>query len=166
MIYIALGGNLPTKEFGEPLATLAAAVGAIESAGLTVCARSPWYESAPVPPSDQPLFVNGMLAVQTGLPAAPLLELLHGIEADFGRVRFEPNEARPLDLDLIAYHDETSEGEGGGPALPHPRMEGRSFVLLPLRDIAPDWRHPATGKSIDALVKELPSLEEIQRLKP
>ncbi len=164
MIYVALGGNLTTSDFGPPLATLAAAVGAIESAGLTVCARSPWYESAPVPPSDQPLFVNGMLAVQTGLPAAPLLELLHGIEADFGRIRFEPNEARPLDLDLIAYHDETSEGEDGGPTLPHPRMEGRSFVLLPLRDIAPDWRHPATGKSIDALVKDLPSLAEIRRL--
>lgn len=169
MIYVALGGNLPTEKYGPPLATLRAAVRVLESvgkaAGLRVRARSPWYESAPVPRSDQPLFVNGVVAVETRLPPPQLLELLHGVEADFGRVRFERNEARPLDLDLIAYHGEISPGVDGGPVLPHPRMCERAFVLLPLRDIAPWWRHPGTGKSMDTLVKDLPSLDEIRQLK-
>lgn len=168
MIYVALGGNLPTAEFGPPRETLTAAIGALEHAGLTICARSPWYESAPVPASDQPLFVNGVFAVESVLSAPALLDLLHRVEADFGRARREPNAARSLDLDLIDYHGEISlgggPGGGRGPILPHPRMEGRSFVLLPLRDIAPEWRHPASGKSIEALVKELSFLGEIRRL--
>lgn len=164
MIYVALGGNLPTTEFGAPRETLEAAIGALTRAGLTIRARSPWYESAPVPPSDQPLFVNGVLAVEADLSAPELLGLLHMIEADFGRVRREQNAARPLDLDLIDYRGEISSGRGGGPVLPHPRMEGRSFVLLPLRDIAPQWRHPVSGKSIEALVKGLTSTTEIRQL--
>ena len=88
-------------------------------------------------------------------PAA-LLALLHRTEAEFGRVRRWRNEARVLDLDLLAYGDLASDGADGGPVLPHPRMADRAFVLLPLAEIAPGWRHPATGQTVEALIAALP----------
>ncbi|HYB08504.1 MAG TPA: 2-amino-4-hydroxy-6-hydroxymethyldihydropteridine diphosphokinase [Alphaproteobacteria bacterium] len=156
MIYIALGSNLPSARFGAPLDTLNAAVDAIERSGIHVVKHSRWYRSPAYPPSDQPDFVNGVIAVETLLPPAALLTRLHAIEASFGRERQEQNAARTLDLDLIAYDDVACAGADNEPALPHPRMVGRAFVLRPLQDIAPDWRHPLTGETISALIAALP----------
>jgi 2-amino-4-hydroxy-6-hydroxymethyldihydropteridine diphosphokinase len=93
--------------------------------------------------------------METSLPPAELLELLHEVEAEFGRTRNVRNEARILDLDLIAYNDHVSNA-AGGPILPHPRLHERAFVLLPLADIDPQWRHPVSGTPISALVSALP----------
>ena len=117
--------------------------------------RSRWYESAPVPASDQPWFVNGVAAVETELSAADLLALLHRMEADFGRERRVRDEARVLDLDLLAYGDRVS-APGETPVLPHPRMAERAFVLLPLADLAPGWRHPVSGLSAAEMAGQLP----------
>ncbi|HYD98999.1 MAG TPA: 2-amino-4-hydroxy-6-hydroxymethyldihydropteridine diphosphokinase [Alphaproteobacteria bacterium] len=154
MILVAIGSNLPHPLHGPPLKVAEAALAALEAAGIRVAARSPWYETRPVPVSDQPWYVNGVAAVRTDLPPPALLARLHGIEADFGRVRSVANAARILDLDLIAYGDAVSPGPA--PILPHPRMHERAFVLLPLRDIAPDWRHPITGAALDGLIAALP----------
>lgn len=118
--------------------------------------RSRWFRTAPVPVSDQPWFVNGVIGVSTGLEPSDLLSLLHAVEADFGRTRMVRNEARILDLDLIAYDDLVTDG-ATPPALPHPRMHERAFVLLPLSDIAPDWRHPVTGTALPDLIAALPA---------
>lgn len=104
--------------------------------------------------SDQPWFVNGVAAVSTGLNPAGLLSVLHEVEAEFGRTRTLRNEARILDLDLIAYDELVTDG-ATPPTLPHPRMHERAFVLLPLSDIAPDWRHPATGAALPDLIAAL-----------
>ena len=85
---------------------------------------------------------------------ALLLARLRGIETDFGRTRGEPNEARILDLDILAY-GETVSGGAGVVALPHPRLHERAFVLLPMRELAPNWRHPETGWTIDGLIAAL-----------
>ena len=147
MIIIAIGSNLPHPEFGAPIDVCNAAIEAIEAIGCRLLDRSRWFRSAPVPVSDQPDFVNGVISVRTDLKPAELLASLHGIEDRFDRLRSVPNAARTLDLDLIAY-DELVNERAGGPLLPHPRMTGRAFVLYPLRDIAPDWRHPALGMPI------------------
>jgi len=136
----------------------------LAAAGLRIVARSRWYESAPVPPSDQPWFVNGVVLVESDLDPAAFLALLHRVEAGFGRVRRRRNEARVLDLDLLAHGKTVSGGEDGGPVLPHPRMETRAFVLLPLAEVAPGWRHPATGRSVEALIADLPSDQAIRPL--
>ena len=99
--------------------------------------------------------MNGVVAVETALEPAALLAELHGIEAAFGRERREKDAARTLDLDLIAYHEQVSDGGRGGPILPHPRMAGRAFVLAPLREVAPGWRHPASGRTLDELIAAL-----------
>jgi len=153
-IFIGLGANLPGPD-GPPRATLEAALVALERAGLRLVRRSRWYESAPVPISDQPWYVNGVVEVETALGPAALLALLHTVEASFGRTRRVRNEARPLDLDLLAYGERILDGPDG-PILPHPRLHERAFVLLPLAEIAPDWRHPALGEGIRTLIGRLP----------
>lgn len=155
MILIGLGANLPSTGFGPPRATLEAALAELAREGLAVVRRSRWYRSAPVPPSDQPWFVNGVAAVATDLAPAEVLAALHRIEARFGRVRRARDEARVLDLDLLAY-DDLVRTEGAPPRLPHPRLHARAFVLLPLAEVAPGWRHPVLGKTVEDLVAELP----------
>jgi 2-amino-4-hydroxy-6-hydroxymethyldihydropteridine diphosphokinase len=149
MIVVALGANLPSPTHGGPRETLEAALVALDRAGLRVVARSAWYESAPVPASDQPWFVNGVAVVTSPLSAADVLATLHRIEAAFGRVRSEANAPRVLDLDLLAYDDRVSTD---WPLLPHPRLHERAFVLRPLADVAPDWRHPVLGVGIDEML--------------
>lgn len=156
MIVVAVGANLPAAGYDSPLATCEAAVARLgEDPDLRVTGCSRWYESEPVPKSDQPWYVNGAVAVDTDLLPQVLLARLHLIEESFGRVRRVRNEARPLDLDLIDYHGQIRVG-AVAPTLPHPRAAERPFVLLPLRDLAPDWHHPVTGEGIAALIADLP----------
>ena len=153
-ILIGLGANLPSAAHGPPVATLEAAVAALAARGLAIRARSRWWESAPVPISDQPWYANGVVEVETPLAPEALLALLHEVEAEFGRHRSVPNAPRVLDLDLLAYGGLVRPGPEA-PLLPHPRMADRAFVLYPLRDIRPDWRHPATGLSLAELIARL-----------
>ena len=154
MILIGLGANLVSKQFGAPSDTLEAALLALEKNGVTIVARSRWYKSAPVPVSDQPWFVNGGIAVATQHSPEPLLDVLLEIEHEFGRERGVANAARVLDLDLLAYGSQTSV-PGGRLDLPHPRLENRAFVLLPLAEIAPNWCHPVTKQGIGSLISAL-----------
>jgi 2-amino-4-hydroxy-6-hydroxymethyldihydropteridine diphosphokinase len=166
VILIGVGANLPHPRFGPPRATCGAALASLaEAASVAVAGRSRWYRSAPVPVSDQPWFVNAVVRLETALDPAGLMALLSATEQAFGRRRDEPNAARTLDLDLLAYGDLVSgeaapaaPGAGQRPAvtLPHPRLHQRAFVLLPLRDVAPGWRHPVTGAGVKALIAALP----------
>ncbi len=154
VIFVGLGANLDHPRYGAPARTLDAALEALGRHGIAPVARSRRYRSAPVPASDQPWFVNLVAAVETGLSPAALLAALHEIEAQFGRTRHRPNEARVLDLDLLAYDDRVS-APGEVPVLPHPRLAERAFVVLPLREVAPDWRHPESGLAIAELARRL-----------
>jgi 2-amino-4-hydroxy-6-hydroxymethyldihydropteridine diphosphokinase len=155
MIVLALGSNLASARMGPPRVTLDWALLRLQAAGLRLEAASPWYLSAPVPPSGQPWFVNGVVRLAAGPPPGRLLALLHGIEGEAGRRRAEANAARPLDLDLIDYEGRISL-PGDWPILPHPRLARRAFVLLPLADVAPGWRHPLTGQGLAQLMADLP----------
>lgn len=163
MILLGLGANLPSASHGPPLATLAAAITALAAEGVVLDRRSAWYRSAPLPAGGQPWYVNGVVAVRTGLAPAELLSALHRIERQFGRRRRARNEPRVLDLDLLDY-DGAVQGEGSAVVLPHPRLHERAFVLLPLRDVAPHWRHPISGETVEALIAALPPGQEIERL--
>lgn len=162
-ILIGLGANLPSPEHGAPIETLDAAVAALASRGLRIRARSRWWESAPVPISDQPWYVNGVVEIETDLGPAALLALLHEVEASFGRLRSVPNAPRILDLDLLAHGSLVRQG-AEPPLLPHPRMAERAFVLYPLREIAPGWRHPATGLALTQLIARLPADQIVRPL--
>ena len=86
----------------------------------------------------------------------PLMDLLHQIELEFGRLRKTRNMARTLDLDILDFDGRVETG-ADGVILPHPRMHERSFVLLPLSEIAPEWRHPISAASIDDLIAKIPA---------
>ncbi|MGH6990403.1 MAG: 2-amino-4-hydroxy-6-hydroxymethyldihydropteridine diphosphokinase [Stellaceae bacterium] len=154
MILLGLGANLPSDR-GPPAATIAAALDMLERQGVAIIARSHLYRSAPVPPSNQPWYINAVAAVETARLPRDLLALLHKIETAFGRERRRPNDPRTLDLDLLAYNNVVSRGGDGDPALPHPRLQDRAFVLLPLAEIAPGWRHPVLNRTVEELIADL-----------
>lgn len=161
-IFIGLGANLPSPSHGSPRNTVVAAIAALEAAGLAIRARSPLYESEPIPVSDQPWYVNAVVEADSRLGSPELLQLLHSVENAFGRVRGVPNAARVLDLDLLDCRGEVRTGPEG-PILPHPRLEGRAFVLRPLADVAPHWRHPASHRGVAELLAAVPPGQRIRR---
>lgn len=160
MIFIALGANLPSQ-FGTPRQTLKRAIAEIAARGIRVISRSSIYLTAPVPISNQPWYHNAVIAVETSLSAHDLLQTLHAIEADFGRVRSVQNAPRVIDLDVLDYHGTVSDLKKL--ELPHPRMTDRAFVLYPLSDIAPAWRHPVTHISIADYMAALSPDQSIKR---
>lgn len=156
MILVGLGANLDSPRFGPPRRTLEAALARLDAGGIRIARRSRFYRSAPVPVSDQPWYVNAVAVVETALAPRPLLDALLAVEEEFGRVRSVANAARVLDLDLLAYGDIVTAADAV-PALPHPRLAGRAFVLYPLGEVAPHWRHPATGTPVGSLIRALPA---------
>ena len=170
MILVAVGANLSTADGATPYQSCLAAVEALRLLPeVTGAAVSRWYRSEPVPRSDQPDYVNGVVRLEA-LPGldepdpAMLLGALQRIEREHGRERSVANASRTLDLDIIAM------GEEGGlvraapdPVLPHPRAHLRLFVLLPLQDVAPAWGHPrcrlTAAELVERVLLEDPSAE-------
>ena len=144
--------------------TLKAALNELTRRGVEVRQLSPWYRSAPVPASEQPWFDNAVAEVATDLPADGLLAVLHEVEEIFGRARTTPNAARLIDLDLLDFRGEIAPEGPGKATLPHPRLAARAFVLRPLADLAPDWRHPVSGISIEELSRALPPDQFVEKL--
>ena len=141
MILIALGANLPSRA-GQPADTLKRALGELERQGVEIREVSAFYETPAWPDPADPAFVNAVAAVKTSLQPVELLMLLHGVETDFGRLRSAANALRTLDIDLLDHDGMVMDGP---PVLPHPRIGSRAFVLVPLAEVAPGWRHPVTG---------------------
>ena len=155
MILIALGANLPSAA-GAPRETLEAAISALGQRGITIKDRSGFYKSAAWPNASDPAFVNAVVRVETALDPAALLATLHAVEREFGRERGVQNAPRTLDLDLLDYDAHVAWGP---PELPHPRIGERLFVLLPLADIAPEWRHPVSGRTVSELIAAAPPMD-------
>lgn len=159
MILIALGANLPSSA-GLPPETLNAALLQLGFRGITIVEHSSFYKSAAWPNASDPAFVNAVARVRTALDPAELLSVLHEIEDSFGRRRSVPNAPRTLDLDLVDYDGRIQKGP---PELPHPRAAARLFVLLPLAEIAAEWRHPVSGKGVAELIESAPKMA-VERL--
>jgi 2-amino-4-hydroxy-6-hydroxymethyldihydropteridine diphosphokinase len=162
VILIGIGGNLASARYGPPREVLRAALAQLEASGILVMARSSWYRTEPVPASLQPWFVNAVASLETDLDASGLLAKLQAVEAGFGRTRGKPNAARVLDLDLLDYCGQVTNTTRL--VLPHPRLHERRFVLVPLAEIAPNWRHPVLRLTAMQLLSGLASKEAIERL--
>jgi 2-amino-4-hydroxy-6-hydroxymethyldihydropteridine diphosphokinase len=159
---IGLGSNLDSPVLGAPRDNCEAAIDRLSALGLSPLRRSGWYFSAPVPVSDQGWFVNGVLSIETDLGPRQALSVCQKIELEMGRVRSVDNGPRIIDIDILAWDDEILTETGL--QLPHPRLSERAFVLFPLADIAPDWRHPSTGQTVTALINGLEPGQEIEKM--
>lgn len=155
-VYLGLGSNL-----GDRRANLVTALKLLGER-LHIAQVSSLYESDPVGYAEQPLFLNAVCRAQTDLGPLQLLSLIKGIEASLGRVLSFPNAPRPIDLDIIFYGDlvmETPEL-----TIPHPRLEERAFVLIPLLEIAPELVHPVTGESIRDLAARVQGRAGVKKI--
>jgi 2-amino-4-hydroxy-6-hydroxymethyldihydropteridine diphosphokinase len=153
--YIAIGSNQ-----GDPLENCRRAIEGMTSDGRNRLVRcSSFYCTEPVGRKDQEWFVNAVALVETSLSPRQLLAFLLSVEEKMGRIRKERWGPRVIDLDILFYEGEVIEEEGL--QIPHPRLHERRFVLVPLREIAPDWKHPGLEKTVSQILAELKGGEKV-----
>ena len=181
-LLLAFGSNL-TSTFGSPADNVQKALDKITQLGASIAAVSRFYATPAFPPGSGADFVNAAACVSSKWTVEEALAHCHQIEADLGRERAERWGARTLDIDLIGYEDvvlpdaqthrrwqglNLQEQLSEAPdeiILPHPRVQERAFVLVPLADVAPDWVHPLLGKSVREMLAALdPS--DVAEVKP
>ncbi len=162
MIYIGIGSNLNGKNNETPLENCKKALIEIKKE-TNICKISSWYKSEPIPISNQPWYVNGVVEIKTNKSSMELLNFILNIEEFFGRVRNKKNEARILDLDIIDYKGKILYKEKKL-IIPHPRMHERSFVLQPLNELNPRWVHPVKKKGIKELIINLNNKYKIHKI--
>ena len=161
MILVGIGSNLCSKKYGKPVDNCKEAIDVLKKE-MIIESLSPWYQSEPLPLSNQPWYINGVLKVKTSLNPNNLLKTLLKIENSFGRTRKKKNESRVIDLDLLTYNDLVIDSKLL--VIPHARMHIRRFVLDPLIDIAPEWVHPTLKIEATELRKKIKDQQNIKKL--
>lgn len=179
---IAFGGNV-TSNYGNPPETMAAALESLAARGIRIERKSRIFSSLSFPDPTGPEYANGAILVKDERPPVYILTLLHDVEAEFGRERIERWGERILDLDILVCDDQVlpdyeiwrdwrdlplDRQMGETPdqlILPHPRLQDRAFVLVPLMDIAPDWVHPVSGLTVRQMHDALP-VKQKNEVKP
>lgn len=177
ILLIALGSNM-SSDVGSPSETLKNAISKLEESGAMIRARSRFFRTAAVPANSGPDFVNAAVSIEVPWSAPEAIARLHEVEAVLGRRRVNRWEQRVIDLDLLAYDDsirpdvatvrtwmelppdQQREKAPGQLLLPHPRMHERAFVLVPLAEVAPDWVHPITRRSVSDMRDALPDADK------
>jgi len=152
-VFLGLGSNL-----GDRQNNLNLAIDFLKER-IKIEKASPVYDTAPVGNTNQPRFLNMVLQISTRLPANTLLFMVKGIEAKLGRVPIDT--PRPIDIDILFYDDQVINTP---PQLiiPHPRLAERAFVLMPLADIAPDFIHPVSKKTVRQMLSEVEGKEGVK----
>lgn len=153
MILLGIGANLDSK-YGNPPETIEAVKPLLEEKDIHIKRSSSLWKTEPIPYKDQPWYFNAVFEVETALEPQDLMRMLLQIEHEMGKVRTFKNASRIIDLDIVDYNEQMIDTDIL--IAPHPRMHERAFVLYPMRELAPDWVHPALKKPISALIEALP----------
>ena len=156
-IIVAYGSNLSASFPSEQMSAsqaFATVVKALQGKGLLVTKISRLWRSQAWPDASDPPYVNAVMVIGTDLQPVELMKSLHDIEREAGRVRDSQRYApRVLDLDLIAYGRQISDGTNGL-ILPHPRADERAFVMGPISEIMPQWQHPVLNETAESIYKK------------
>ena len=152
-IIIGIGGNLKSDDGDHPIKVAMKAIRFLEDYSIEITNQSSWYETEPIPRSDQPNFFNCIIFANTILDELDVLKSLHEIEYILGRRRVLTNESRVIDLDLIAYSNKILRNKKI--IVPHPRAHKRRFVMEPLAELDKNWVHPILNKNVSEILKKL-----------
>ena len=166
MIILSLGSNLPSK-YGDRFDNLKLAMSFLEELGIIIDKRSSFYETLSYPNKNNPKFINMVISIKTNLSPTELISKLIHVEEKFDRKRDKKNEPRTCDIDIIDYNSKilNLKFENLDLTIPHKEMRLRNFVLFPLKEICPNWKHPQTGIHIDKLIDKLPDVDKKSILK-
>jgi len=156
MIILSLGSNLSSK-FGNRFDNLNFALSSLESFGILIEKKSSFYETPSYPDKRKPKFINIIISVKTNLLPLNLLSVLLDIEKKLERSRNKKNDPRTCDIDIIDYNREilNLKYDNTDLQIPHNQLALRNFVLFPLQEILPNWKHPKTNEFVSALIKKL-----------
>ena len=166
MIFLGLGSNLSSK-YGDRFANINLAIASLESYGIKVIKRSSFYKSPSYPDKENPEFINVVILVETYLPPVDLMSVLTFIEEKLERKRIKKNDPRTCDIDIIDYNSQILNLKYNNLdfTVPHKELASRNFVLFPLSEISPMWKHPKTKKTINNLIQKLDEEEKNSILK-
>ena len=156
MIFLGLGSNLPSK-YGDKFANINLAISFLETYGIKVIKKSSFYKTPSYPDRKNPKFINVVILVETNLPPVDLMSVLVFIEEKLERKRFKKNDPRTCDIDIIDYNNQIFNLKFNNLdfTLPHKELTSRNFVLFPLQEISPMWKHPKSKETIDNLIQKL-----------
>lgn len=166
MIILGLGSNLDSS-FGDRFININLALSYLESNKIKVLKKSNYYETPSYPDNKNPKFINIVIAISTNLAPAVLASVLINIEKKLERRRSFKNEPRTCDIDIIDFNSEIIDFKYKNLdfIVPHQKLIHRNFVLIPLKDILPDWKHPKTKEPIDLLIERLSNEDKKSILK-
>jgi len=166
MVILGLGSNLSSK-FGDRFKNIELAMSLIESNNIQILQKSSFYETPSYPDKSNPKFINMVVTINTNLNPLEFLNLILSIETKLGRIRGKKNDPRTCDLDIIDFNSKIIEIDSNNInfSSPHKKLINRNFVLYPLKEILPLWKHPVTNESIDILISKLPDEDKKSILK-
>ncbi|HEX5482502.1 MAG TPA: 2-amino-4-hydroxy-6-hydroxymethyldihydropteridine diphosphokinase [Terriglobia bacterium] len=156
-VYLSLGSNR-----GNRVAYLEKALGGLEAAGIVIRHVSSYYKTEPVDFQPQAWFVNCAVEAETDLMPLQLLRACQGIERALGRRRGVVKGPRPIDIDILLY--ENTVVHSTELIIPHPRLDERRFVLVPLREIAPGLCHPVSQRRVEEMLHDTEDRSQVVRM--
>jgi 2-amino-4-hydroxy-6-hydroxymethyldihydropteridine diphosphokinase len=156
MILLSLGSNLPSK-FGDSKKTLLKCYEFFNNNDIKTLKKSSFYESIAIPNKSDPKFINSVISIETKFSPEELIKYILNVEENFDRKRAQINAPRTCDIDIVDFNGKVINIFNKNISLefPHPRLEQRSFVLYPIREIDKNWKSPLSGKNIDQLIENL-----------
>ena len=166
MILLGMGSNL-SSSFGDRFQNIDLAVSALEGYGIQLKRKSSYYESLSYPNKKSPKFINIVIEIETHLPPEDLASVLIFIEESLERKRKKKNDPRTCDIDIIDYKGQIIDFKYKDLdfTVPHTKLIYRNFILYPLQEILPDWKHPKTKELISILIEKLPKEDKNSILK-
>ena len=156
MILLSLGSNLPSK-FGDSKNTILKCYEFFNNNDIKILKKSSFYETFAIPNKSDPKFVNSVISVETRFSPEELIKYILKVEEKFDRKREQINAPRTCDIDIVDFNSKIINifNKNISLEIPHPRLEQRSFVLYPIREIDKNWKSPLSGKKIDQLIENL-----------